>query len=51
MSVAEEVLKANEAYVKSYSERYLPLAPAHKLAELARMDARLEVSKILGLEE
>src|ERR1019366_1066132 len=51
MSVTEEVLKANEAYAKSYSHGHLPMPPARKLAVLACMDARLVVSKILGLEE
>ena len=51
MSVTEEVLKANEAYAKNYSHGPLPIPPARKLAVLACMDARLVVSKILGLKE
>ena len=51
MSVTDEVLKANDAYAKSFSSGHLPMPPARKLAVLACMDARLVVSKILGLEE
>ena len=51
MSVTEEVLKANEAYAKNYSHGHLPMPPARKLAVLACMDARLVVSKVLGLKE
>ena len=43
MSVTEEVLKANEAYAKSYNNGHLPMPPARKLAVLACMDARLVV--------
>ena len=51
MSVTEEVLKANEFYAKSFTNGHLPMPPARKLAVLACMDARLVVSKILGLKE
>jgi carbonic anhydrase len=51
MSVTDEVLKNNEAYTRSFDKGNLPLPPAKKLAVLACMDARLHVSKILGLKE
>src|SRR5206468_2251329 len=51
MSVTDELLKNNEAYARSFDKGNLPLPPAKKLAVLACMDARLHVSKILGLEE
>src|SRR5438067_980310 len=51
MSVTDELLKNNEAYARSFDKGTLPLPPAKKLAVLACMDARLHVSKILGLNE
>jgi len=50
MSVTDELLKNNEAYAQSFKGG-LPLPPAKKLFVLACMDARLHVSKILGLKE
>src|SRR5205823_10248481 len=51
MSVTDELLKNNEAYARSFDKGTLPLPPAKKLAVVACMDARLHVSKILGLKE
>ena len=51
MSATEESLRNNEAYAKSFGKGDLPLPPAKKLAVVACMDARLHVSKILGLNE
>ena len=51
MSVTDEVLRNNEQYAADFSKADLPLAPARKLAVVACMDARLDVHKILGLEE
>src|ERR1700704_7107914 len=51
MSVRDELLKNNEAYARSFDKGNLPLPPAKKLAVVACMDARLHVSKILGLNE
>src|SRR5881398_3875173 len=51
MSVTDDLLKNNEAYARSFDKGTLPLPPAKKLAVLACMDARLHVSKILGLKE
>jgi carbonic anhydrase len=51
MSVTDEVLRNNEAYARAFDKGQLPLPPARKLAVVACMDARLHVSKILGLKE
>src|ERR1700694_4505844 len=51
MSVTDELLKNNENYARSFGAGNLPLPPAKKLFVLACMDARLHVSKILGLNE
>jgi carbonic anhydrase len=50
MSVTDELLKNNETYAASFKGG-LPMPPAKKVAVLACMDARLHVSKILGLKE
>jgi carbonic anhydrase len=51
MSVTEELLHNNEAYAESFEKGDLPLPPAKGVAVVACMDARLDVHKILGLEE
>src|SRR5882762_726459 len=51
MSVTEELLRHNESYAKSFAKGDLPLPPAKHVAVLACMDARLDVHKILGLQE
>ena len=51
MSLVNELLRNNEAYATSFDKGDLPLPPSRKLAVLACMDARLDVHKILGLEE
>jgi carbonic anhydrase len=51
MSVTEELLQNNAAYAESFEKGYLPLPPAKGVAVVACMDARLDVHKILGLEE
>src|SRR5467141_5096490 len=51
MSATEEALRNNEGYARSFDKGQLPLPPAKKLAVVACMDARLHVSKILGLDE
>jgi len=51
MSATDEALRKNETYAKSFDKGQLPLPPAKKLAVVACMDARLHVSKILGLDE
>ena len=51
MSVTDELLRNNAAYVESFEKGDLPLPPARGVAVVACMDARLDVHKILGLEE
>jgi carbonic anhydrase len=51
MSVTDELLENNEGYARAFDKGQLPLPPARKLAVLACMDARLHVSRILGLKE
>jgi carbonic anhydrase len=51
MTATEELLRKNEAYAQTFKKGDLPLPPAKKLAVIACMDARLDVHKILGLEE
>ena len=50
MSVTDDLLANNEAYVASFDKGDLPLPPAKKLAIVACMDARIKVYDILGLE-
>src|SRR3712207_233443 len=51
MSVTDELLQNNAAYAESFDKGDLPLPPARGVAVVACMDARLDVHKILGLEE
>jgi carbonic anhydrase len=51
MSVTDELLQNNERYSESFDKGNLPLPPARGVAVVACMDARLDVHKILGLEE
>ena len=51
MTQTDQLLKNNESYAKGFKKGSLPLPPARKVAVLACMDARLDVHKILGLEE
>jgi carbonic anhydrase len=51
MSVTDELLRKNDTYARSFDKGSLPLPPAKHLAVLACMDARLDVHKILGLNE
>jgi carbonic anhydrase len=51
MSVTDELVENNAAYAESFQEGDLPLPPARGVAVVACMDARLDVHKILGLEE
>src|SRR5205085_11495855 len=45
------LLQNNEAYAAEFDKGDLPLPPAKKVAVLACMDARLDVHRILGLNE
>jgi carbonic anhydrase len=51
MSVTDELLRNNQSYSGSFKQGELPLPPAKHVAVLACMDARLDVHKILGLQE
>ena len=51
MSVTDDLVRNNDAYVRSFKKGDLPLPPAKHVAVLACMDARLDVHKILGLQE
>ena len=51
MAMTDELLRRNAAYCDSFTKGDLALPPAGKLAVLACMDARLDVHRILGLEE
>jgi carbonic anhydrase len=51
MSVTDDLIRNNESYARSFKKGALPMPPAKKVAVLACMDARLDVAKILGLEE
>lgn len=52
MSVVDEVLSANAAYVSSFGSRgELALPPARQFAILTCMDARLDPAKYAGLAE
>jgi carbonic anhydrase len=51
VSVTDELLQNNQAYAAAFEKGDLPTPPAKKVAVVACMDARLVISKILGLEE
>jgi carbonic anhydrase len=54
MSMIDELLSNNGSYAASFANARLeglPLKPAKRLAVVACMDARLDVHKILGLQE
>ncbi|KAB7745424.1 carbonic anhydrase [Nostocoides sp. F2B08] len=50
MSVTDSLLENNERYAERFSGP-LPLPPAQSVAVLACMDARLDVFRVLGLQE
>jgi carbonic anhydrase len=51
MTQTDSLLKNNEDYAKTFDKGGLQLPPSRKLAVVACMDARLDVHKILGLQE
>ncbi len=51
MSVTDELVRNNQSYAGSFRKGDLPLPPAKQVVVLACMDARLDVHKILGLQE
>src|SRR5215831_9196399 len=50
MSVTDEFIRNNEAYVASFGDK-LPMPPSQHVAVVACMDARLNVYGLLGLKE
>jgi carbonic anhydrase len=51
MTVTDELLRNNERYAESFDKGDLPLPPGKGVAVVACMDARLNVYRMLGLEE
>lgn len=51
MSTTDSLLRNNQTYAGAFTKGSLPLPPAKHVAVLACMDARLDVHKILGLQE
>ena len=51
MTAVDEILKNNARYAESFDKGDLPLPPGRNLAIVACMDARLDVHKLLGMEE
>jgi carbonic anhydrase len=51
MSTIDELVRANEAYARTFDRGDLPLPPARRLAILTCMDARILPSRAFGLEE
>src|SRR5438270_12286034 len=51
MSVTDDLVRNNQSYAGSFKKGDLPLPPAKGVAVLACMDARLDVHRILGLQE
>jgi carbonic anhydrase len=50
LSVADELLKANEEFVKSFNLGELEVRPRRRLAVLACMDSRILFERCLGLK-
>ena len=51
MSVTDDLVRNNQSYAGSFKKGDLPLPPAKQIAVVACMDARLDVHKILGIQE
>ena len=51
MSAIDDALASNSRYADGFDKADLPLPPAHGLAVVACMDARLDVHRLMGLEE
>ena len=51
MTIAQEFLKANEAYASTFKKGDLAMPPARQVAVLTCMDARIDPARALGLEE
>jgi carbonic anhydrase len=51
LSVIDELLDNNERYASAFDKGELPAPPAKRIAVVTCMDARIVISRILGLEE
>ena len=51
MTVTDELLQNNARYAQAFDKGQLPTPPAKGVAVVACMDARLHISKLLGLHE
>lgn len=51
MSETDTLVRNNDVYAESFTKGDLPHTPGKHVAVVACMDARLDVAKILGLEE
>jgi carbonic anhydrase len=51
MAAREQLLEANRSYAEKFDKGDLPIPPAHRLAVVTCMDARLDPAKFLGLDE
>ena len=51
MSVIDELVEANQKYVRQFEKGHLPMPPARRVAIVTCMDARIIPSRALGLEE
>jgi len=51
MGIIDTLVAQNDAYAQGFSKGTLPMPPAKQIAIVACMDARLDVNKILGLQE
>lgn len=51
MTVTDELVGNNAAYVAGFTKGDLPMPPGKKVAVLACMDARLDPARVLGLDE
>jgi carbonic anhydrase len=51
MTATDDLLHNNEQYLQGFDKGDLPMPPAKGVAVVACMDARLHVSKMLGLRE
>jgi carbonic anhydrase len=51
MSSTDDLLRNNEAYAANFDKGHLAIPPAKKVAIIACMDARVNPSLILGLQE
>jgi carbonic anhydrase len=51
VTVTDELVGNNAAYVAGFTKGDLPMPPGKKVAVLACMDARLDPARVLGLDE